>query len=126
MDGEALVHIGCEVCVCACVRVGSHTHTHPRHRSGKKERVGAICKSVKSALITASAQKATSHLAAMALIILTSCTPRHAVLARVDARARMKTRAHAGRVPARARGRWRGGPKLKQDHHLRLISRLRD
>lgn len=36
-----------------------------------------ICKSVKSVIITVSAQKATSQLAEMVLIILTQSAPRH-------------------------------------------------
>lgn len=46
-----------------------------KSREVGKVRVG--CKSVKSVIITVSAQKATSQLAEMVLIILTQSAPRH-------------------------------------------------
>lgn len=46
-------------------------------KSGEVGKGRVVCKSVKSAIITVSAQKATSQLAEMVLIILTQSAPRH-------------------------------------------------
>lgn len=58
-------------------------------KSGEVGKGRVVCKSVKSAIITVSAQKATSQLAEMVLIILTQSAPRHGACVYVRARARV-------------------------------------